>query len=232
MPFYLYGTGQEIHIDHVLLQAPNAQVSAGEVTVELIEGSESGFTSGLNDGLIAVADTLPEHLMQPFPSYRLKYIFHPGAKLAVSVYNDPKATDSQEPDLCVRLGEPIARATIILGANTFVDEYMINLDAPIVISRSPKKGLTIPETTSVSQDHPLFRGYGPSGPTDRHDMSTRNTESWREVWDRALAGRQFAAVDPRGKRNSTDSLASGSDCDDHCPNSVALGRPPIPLFRD
>ena len=210
MPFYLYSTGREIHMDHVLLQAPNAQLSAREVALTVTEGSESALTSGLKDGLIAVVDTLPEHLMQPFTSDRIKRFFHPGAKLHVIVYSDPIAVHSQQPDFCAQLGEPIARATITLGENTFIDAYMINLDAPVVSSRSPKEKLTIPETTSISQDHPLFRGYTPFGPMDRH-MSTRNTQSWREVWDRALASRQFSDVD--SSSSSTDSPPD-SDNDD------------------
>jgi len=181
-------------MDHVLLQAPNAQLSAGEVVVTEAKGSTSALTSGLRNGLIAVMDTLPEHLMQPFTSDRLKRFFHPGAKLDVSVYPDPKAAHSEQSDLCAQLGEPIARATITLGANTFIDAHMINLGAPVVSSQSPKKKLTIHETTPISQDHPLFRGHAPSGPMDRH-VSTRTTQNWREVWDKALAGRRFADVD-------------------------------------
>jgi hypothetical protein len=230
MPFYLYGTGQEIHIDHVLVQAPNAQLSAGEVTVELLEGSKSAFASGLKDGLIAVADTIPEHLMQPFTSDRLEYFFHPGAKLDVSVYLDPRTVHSHGADFCAQLNDPIARATITLGTNTFTDAYMINLDTPVVRSQSPKKRLTIPETTTISQAHPLFRGYAPSGPTDPR-ISTRNTQTWREVWDKALAGRQFAHVDLSG--TPTDhSGASDSESDEYCPSPVALRRSPMPLFRN
>ncbi|KAH9983311.1 pyridoxal phosphate-dependent transferase [Russula compacta] len=221
MPFYFYSTGREMHLDHVLVQAPNAQLSAGEVTVELIEGSESAFTAGLKDGLIAVAETLPEHLMQPFTSKRLRSFFHPGAKLVVSTYLDRKAARSQSPGLCEELGDPIARAIITLGNNTFVDEYMINLDAPIVMSQAPKKSMTIPETTSVSQDHPLFCGYTPGGPTDRH----ASTRSAREVWDKALAGRQFADVNP-GSVSIDD---TGSN--DYWPASVTLSRLLIPFLK-
>jgi hypothetical protein len=218
MPFYLYGTGKDVHIDHVLLNAPNAQLSAGEVTVELIEGCKSAFAAGLKDGLVAVADTLPERLMQPLTPDRLKHFFYPGATLDVSIYPEPKVADSQGPGLCAQLGEAIARATITLGANTFVDEYMINLDTPVALSQSPKKKLTIPKTTSISQDHPLFRGYTPSGPTDQHMLTaTTKTQSWREVWDRALADRQFADIDPSGC-----STASDSDSDDQSQPNVGL----------
>jgi hypothetical protein len=132
--------------------------------------------------------------MQPFTSDRLKRFFYPGATLDVSIYPDPKAAYSEQPDLCAQLGEPIARATVTLGANIFIDAYLINVDAPVVSSQSPKRKLTIPETTSISQDHPLFRGYAPSGPMDRY-TSTTTAQSWRAVWDTALAGRRFADVD-------------------------------------
>jgi hypothetical protein len=196
MPFYLYGTGQEIHIDHILVQAPNAQLSAGEVTLELIEGNESAFAKVLKDGCIAVAETLPEHLMQPFTSDRLESFFHPGAKLDLSIYPDEDAAQSSQGyDTCEKLEEPIARARITLGDNTFVDEYMINLNVPLV--QSPKMSMSgsfpVPETTLAPQDHPIFYGYVPGGTTDRH-ASIGNAQSWREVWDRALAGRQFGDV--------------------------------------
>jgi len=119
------------------------------VNVNIIEGSKSAFTAGLKNGLIAVADTLPEHLMQPFTSDRLECFFHPGAKFYVSVYTDRRAAECPGPGLCDELGEPVARATITLGSNTFVDGYMINLNIPLV--QSPKKGMSssfpVPETT-------------------------------------------------------------------------------------
>jgi hypothetical protein len=210
MPFYLYSTGQEMHIDHMLVRAPNAQLSAGEVTFELIEGSESVFAPELKNGLIAVADTLPECLMQPFTSDRLKSIFHPGAKLDLSIYPD-EAAQSRGHDLCDRLGEPIARARIILGDNTFVDEPMINLEAPAAMPRSPLPG-SFPEITLISQDHPIFHGYAPGGRTVRQPLEG-SPQSWREVWDRALAGRQFADVDPNPA--SDDSTTSDTESDDN-----------------
>jgi hypothetical protein len=112
MPFYLYGSEQEMHIDHVLVQAPNAQLSAGEVSFELIEGSESAIAEGFRGGLIAIADALPDHLMQPFTSDRLDTFFHPSTKLDVSIYPDEEAAQSQGHCLCDNPGEPIARARI------------------------------------------------------------------------------------------------------------------------
>jgi len=144
MPFYLYGTRQGMHIDHILVQAPNAQLSVGEVTYELIEGSESVIAEGLESGFIAVADALPEHLMQPFTSDRLESFFYPGAKLDVTTYPDEGAAQSQGHDLCDNLGEPIARARITLGDNTFVDEHMINLDPVAAMPQTSKNSMPVP----------------------------------------------------------------------------------------
>ena len=195
MPFYLYGTRQGMHIDHILVQAPNAQLSAGEVTYELIEGSESVVAEGLENGLIAVADALPEHLMQPFTSDRLESFFHPGVELDVTIYPDEEAAQSQGHDLHDNLGEPIARARITLGDNTFVDGHMINLDPIAAMPQTSKNSMPghFPEVevTLTAQDHPLFRGYAPGGTTNCHSLTSEGTESWRVVWDRALAGRQF-----------------------------------------
>jgi hypothetical protein len=218
MPFYLYGTRQGMHIDHILVQAPNAQLSAGEITCELIEGSESVVAAGLESSLIIVADALPEHLMQPFTSDRLESFFHPGAKLDVTIYHESEAAQSQGHDLCDNLGEPIARARITLGDSTFVDVHMINLDPVATMPQASKKSMPghFPEVeiTLSAQDHPVFHGYTPGGMTNCHSMTAGSTQSWRAVWDRALADRRFADIDPiRGSDYSaisdTESKADG-----------------------
>ncbi len=178
MPFYLYGTAQEMHIDHMLLRIPNAQLSAGEVTVELLEGDKSMFIAGLKGGLIAVADTIPERLMQPLCTNSVKCIFYPGAKFAVSIYHDRHDAQSQGPGLCDQLGDPpIARGIITLGDNTFADAYMINADAPTVMPQSQKR------TFISSQDHPLFRGCGPGEPKE-HPL-LEEVKTWRDMWNNA-----------------------------------------------
>ena len=259
MPFYLYGTRQGMHIDHILVQAPNSQLSASEIICELIEGNESVVAEGLNDGLIAVADALPEHLMQPFTSDRLESFFHPGAKLDVTIYLDDEPDESDEADqsqghrrydLCDNLGDPIARARITLGDNTFVDEYMINLDSPAVAVRP-----TMPQTskskskismmqgcfpevdvTLTLQDHPLFRGYAPGGPgtTDRQASASAaagstQSSSWRAVWDKALADRQFVAdidsnpVSDDSATSDTESEVDGLCVELQCSTTPRLG---------
>ena len=219
MPFYLYGTEQEMHIDHVLLRVPNAQLSAGEVTVELLEGDRSVFVAGLKRGLIAVADAIPELLMQPLSANSLEPLFHPGAKLVVSIYHDRNAAQSQGPGLCDELGNPIARGIITLGDNTFADAYMVNADTSTAMPQAPKNSLTIPETTPSSQDHPLFRGYGISGPREQLSSPER-AKTWRNIWNEALA----SDTDSNGT-SSPASTPSDEETDDYFPSPAQSNLP-------
>ncbi len=216
MPFYLYGTAREMHIDHVLLRVPNAQLSAGEVIVELLEGDRSVFVAGLEGGLIAVADDIPELLMQPLSANSLKSFFHPGAKLAVSIYHDRNAAQSQGPGLCDQLGDPITRGIITLADNTFADAYMINVDTPIAMPQALKKSLTIPETTPSSQDHPLFRGYGPGGPGGQ-PSSLERAKTWRNIWNEALTG-QSSNTELNQAQVRTGSTPSDTERGDYLPS--------------
>ncbi|KAF3762117.1 pyridoxal-dependent decarboxylase conserved domain protein [Cryphonectria parasitica EP155] len=63
MPFYLYGSAGERHVDHVLKTSPNAQLNADCVSVavqpELTEEQ-------LSKGVVAVFETVFEKAMQPF----------------------------------------------------------------------------------------------------------------------------------------------------------------------
>ncbi|KAL9592084.1 MAG: hypothetical protein Q9179_007074, partial [Wetmoreana sp. 5 TL-2023] len=65
MPFYLYGSSPEsCHIDHMLLRAPNIQLSASEIALSLTSGSIPPEV--LRQGCILFADGVQEAAMQPF----------------------------------------------------------------------------------------------------------------------------------------------------------------------
>ncbi|KAH9024923.1 hypothetical protein EDB85DRAFT_2179872 [Lactarius pseudohatsudake] len=229
MPFYLYGTAQEMHIDHVLLRGPNAQLSAGDVTVELLQGDRPVFIAGLKDGLIAVADAIPEFLMQPLSANRLNSLFHPGAELAVSIYHDLNPAQSQGPGLCDQLEDPIARGIITLGDDTFADAYMINAEAPTVLPQALKKGFTIPESTPSSQDHPLFRGYGPGVPREQLSSPER-TKTWRNMWNEALAG-QSSNTDSDSSTSLPVSTPSDLESGNYFPSLAQFALPRLPTFQ-
>ena len=94
MPFYLYGSNKEMHLDHALLKAPNIQLSAENVSwgpPSDSGGPKIGFSvdagiwgtdvsiglgssnnklpdAELGRGMIAVATDVYEAAMQPFPT--------------------------------------------------------------------------------------------------------------------------------------------------------------------
>ncbi|KAI0060318.1 pyridoxal-dependent decarboxylase domain protein [Artomyces pyxidatus] len=225
MPFYLYGTLEEIHIDHMLLRAPNALLTASDVTVELADGDRTSFAAGLKKGLIAVVESIPEHLMQPYTSDHKPDFFQPGLKVDITIYHDRRTAQSQGPGLADNLGTPIARGTLTLGDSIFVDSTMLNVDTPIVATHVPKKKIIYPVSDDASsQDHPYFRGYGPAGFSALGTPGFRHGGGWRDIWDSALAARNL------GKLTAIPSLEDepGSD---YCPSPVVVRSSQIPIFH-
>ncbi|KAI1630536.1 pyridoxal-dependent decarboxylase domain protein [Biscogniauxia mediterranea] len=65
MPFYLYGTAKEANIDHILVRAPNTQLSAGRCKLEFSEEVPDDIWE---KPLVLRIDDVYEAPMQPFPS--------------------------------------------------------------------------------------------------------------------------------------------------------------------
>ena len=126
-PFYLYGSNEELNVDHVLLKAPNIQMSGEGIGWEpKSEGSLSD--SDLANGMIALATNVYEAAMQPFPSNReleesTVFFFRPGNSFDVEVYKDPNTPEAEGPGLVdpTKLGNPVATGTITLRDGVFVD---------------------------------------------------------------------------------------------------------------
>ncbi|KAJ7767800.1 pyridoxal phosphate-dependent transferase [Mycena metata] len=128
MPFYVYGSLAQTHLDHMLLRAPNAQLSAGNVTLTLDDMDEhrTRIEAGLGRGLIAVAEDKPEYAMQPFSDAHPPAFFAPWAEgIRVTLYAD---ADRCGPGLIGHLGKPVATGTIGLGSNVFADWAYLNDD--------------------------------------------------------------------------------------------------------
>ncbi|KAA1469663.1 PLP-dependent transferase [Dentipellis sp. KUC8613] len=192
MPFYLYGTLDEMHLDHILLHAPNAQLTANDVHIELPNIDAATFANGLQRGLIAVMDMIPEHLLQPFSADHRPSFFRPGVKHGVTIYHDHHSAQALGPGLVTGLESPIAFGSVTLGDSIFIDSVMINTDTPIIASHVPKRRMPLNNSAGPrSQDHPMFRGYEPSSTAEAGD-TTHGHAGWRDIWDTALAQRQFS----------------------------------------
>lgn len=122
VPFYLYGNGGRLYVEHVLVKAPNAQMSA-EVTLEIPTPlSEADLSQGLLLGV-----TRSEAAMQPADDMSTKW-FTPGAKFKVNIFKDPNAVDAHGPGLVSSMttSSPIASGTMTVSHSTFVDFDNLN----------------------------------------------------------------------------------------------------------
>lgn len=128
-PFYLYGTSGQKHIDHMLLRAPNLQISADQVSLDL--GNYKLSAADLGNGLIICATNARESTMQPLAKERAKIFFDSKRKFNVSIYKDPNGVDAKGPGLAnVDPKNLLAKGAMVLAADIFVDD-MVNQD-PVV----------------------------------------------------------------------------------------------------
>ncbi|KAH9946373.1 PLP-dependent transferase [Epithele typhae] len=119
-PFYLYGTPEQIYVDHILVRAPNAQITALDPVALSVQPALTA--EQLARGVIAHA-ARPEAAMQPFGTGNT--VFVPGATFAVEVFEDPNGAAAHGPGLA-QGGSKIAEGTLGLGAAVFYDGVALN----------------------------------------------------------------------------------------------------------
>ncbi|KAF8962310.1 PLP-dependent transferase [Flammula alnicola] len=134
-PFYLYGTLEEQHIDHMLLRAPNAQLAAENVDLEL---DNPLCEEELADGLLVYL-ALNEQSMQPLHPSCPPLFFAPDAVMYVEVFRDPFAAVAHGPGLAPKFDDdpqdtpstsdswqPLASGSMRLRSGFFVDYIDLN----------------------------------------------------------------------------------------------------------
>ncbi|ESK85823.1 pyridoxal-dependent decarboxylase domain protein [Moniliophthora roreri MCA 2997] len=114
MPFFMYGSGTQYHIDHVLLASPNIQLNSDQVRY-----ARSAPLSG-EPYVYAHLQNLPEKAMQPFPDNSVieknpNFFFKPGARFRAKITKDLEG--QIELDDC----------DIYLGDVAFVDTTNLNM---------------------------------------------------------------------------------------------------------
>ena len=132
MPFYLYGSQNEVNIDHILVRSPNIQLSANVK----IETADTIPADVLAHGAILFAKGIEEAAMQPFPAtednalaHESDFFFRPGQKFEVQVFEDRKGPDEAGPGLVdVKGAKALAEGTMTLGQDVYVDAYALNKD--------------------------------------------------------------------------------------------------------
>jgi hypothetical protein len=98
MPFYLYGSGDKLFVDHMLLRAPNVQISSIEpVSLRNCQLSDEQ----LSQGVLAFID-VRERAAQPFTENDLSNIIQEDREYTVQLYHDPHPAHAQGPGLADR----------------------------------------------------------------------------------------------------------------------------------
>ncbi|KAF8968538.1 pyridoxal phosphate-dependent transferase [Flammula alnicola] len=136
----LYGTPEQMHLDHVILVVPNINLSAGEIQCEFDKDLRA---DDLAKGLIVVAQNVHEASMQPFPLMEnlkidANFFFNVGKTLQVVVYKDPYPASTMDPVPIENVKEIVTKGTITLTGNLYVDSDALNVaseasaDAPLL----------------------------------------------------------------------------------------------------
>ena len=142
MPFYLYGQGGSLHVDHALLFAPNIQLS-GKVSGKFEKQIPEEY---LSEGLIAIATNVFERAMQPFPDTkdidRESFFFGPKRTLDVVLYKDIFPKQTRSPIDVDNLEMPITSGTLTIEGEVYIDSSRLNGDGEIMPSgRMPKEAV-------------------------------------------------------------------------------------------
>lgn len=136
MSFYLYGTLEQMHIEHMLLLAPNIQLSADRVFLDL---DKPLCNDDIKRGVIVYAKGVHEGAMQPFPltdgPQAHDFFFHPGQEFDVSIYKDHNDAVARGLGLAnVDKGGLLATGSITLTANISVDSKRLNMDSSVGVT--------------------------------------------------------------------------------------------------
>ncbi|KDQ15195.1 hypothetical protein BOTBODRAFT_108992 [Botryobasidium botryosum FD-172 SS1] len=172
MPFYLYGSLEEPHIDHILLRAPNAMITSS-VCLRL----DSSYPRlDFNKTLIAVMDNVYEHAMMPLRPGAAPVGFVPGATFKVSIYSP--ANEFEGPNIMSNLGSPLNTGTITLTDNLFVDSTMVNRDPG---RKSAKDELRVSDMRTFDMND--------TSHSHKHSKRASAYKGWKEAWESALEAR-------------------------------------------
>lgn len=116
----------------MLLRAPNAVLSARNV--DLSDNLTDIVNARIYDGLILTLTNVREACIQPLPknneqiSKQSNFFFQQGRTFDVKVWSDPNWLTDKGPGLLDNLVQPIARGTMTLKEDVYVDVESLNKD--------------------------------------------------------------------------------------------------------
>ncbi|SPO00097.1 uncharacterized protein DNG_02949 [Cephalotrichum gorgonifer] len=123
MPFYLYGTPAEPHIDHVLRTAPNAQISA-----ECVKLSFQLTDDQLAKGVVVALDDVLERTLQPLPLGDNHQVNLGVPGLGLTRGSTHRATVYKTYNDFLKRGRSIATGTVKLERGPVAGWHDVNMD--------------------------------------------------------------------------------------------------------
>ncbi|KAF9636665.1 pyridoxal-dependent decarboxylase domain protein [Lasiodiplodia theobromae] len=165
MPFYLYGTPDELHVDHILVRhddkGHNIALSAGSITLDGVDGET--LRNELRDGERAVVATFVgthEAAMQPFPDTDAEvrddsgFFFREGARFErVELWRDPYGSEVRTRGLLKELARNEG-LRFAVGAVTLAEDVVADVEK---LNRDP---WATPKSVKVAKWHEKFSRIG------------------------------------------------------------------------
>ncbi|KAF8761186.1 Pyridoxal-dependent decarboxylase conserved domain [Rhizoctonia solani] len=150
MYFYLYGTNEQRHIDHMLVSPGSAQLTSDQVQLVLTNGTLSG--DNLSKGYILRLDDYHENVVFPVLPPNTPRFFKSGQKLKVSIFEDPHGTDAHGPGLTAPFSTatPVASGTMTLGDMVYTDSALLNGN-PGEVEEESVNGKTLEQRLSATR---------------------------------------------------------------------------------
>ena len=118
VPFYLYGSHGEVHIDHMLVIAPNAQISSARVRLDVQPALSDAH---LARGVIAHIE-VPEDALQPIEA---EHPFMPKTTFRVTIREDAHDAKAHGP-LLAEGGAQLGEGKLTLGRAVYTNVAQLN----------------------------------------------------------------------------------------------------------
>ncbi|KAG9121292.1 hypothetical protein FRC07_002791 [Ceratobasidium sp. 392] len=205
MYFYLYGTPEQQHIEHLLVSAKNVQLTSDQVHLVLANGAKlSG--EDLAQGLIIRLEDVREESVLPVLPPNTPRFFKAGTAHDISIFRDCHSHDAHGPSLTKAYASktPIASGRMTLGGMVWADSVMLNDDPSadgVKIRTDSVKGKTLEERLAANRRQ--FDSKDPKH-SDGYYKRREKQVAWRTYLEDKMAN---VGKDPAG---SSINVSSGT----------------------
>jgi hypothetical protein len=155
MYFYLYGTPDQQHIEHLLVSAKNVQLTSDQVQLALSNGVKLS-PDDLAKGVIIRLEDVREETVLPVLPPNTPPFFKAGTSHDIAIFSDTHTRDAHGPGLTTAYAaaSPIASGRMTLGKMIYSDSVMLNDDPSAngaKIKADSVKGRTLEERLAATR---------------------------------------------------------------------------------